>query len=203
MLSKINIKFIKSLRLKKYREINKKFIVEGDKITRELIHSNIETEIIFALQTWAKKNINPKIANKIRIINEAELKKISALKTPNQVLAIAKIPENYTDNNLENALCLVLEDIQDPGNFGTIIRTADWFGIKSIFCSENTVDLFNEKVIQSSMGSVFRINIVYMDIIDLIEKNKNKIPVFGTFTTGDNIFNLNLPPKGLIVFGNE
>ncbi|MBN2520993.1 MAG: RNA methyltransferase [Bacteroidales bacterium] len=205
MLSKNNIKFINSLKTKKFRELHRKFIVEGDKITKELLESDYTVSNIFGKKEWLKKNTYEKFRNiEIIEVNDNELKKISSLTAPNQVLAIADIPDNeikYADFN--NDINIVLDDIQDPGNMGTILRTADWFGIKNIICSLNCVDIYNQKVIQASMGSIFRVNVYYMKLNDFLNQFNNNYSIIGTFTEGDNIYNTDLPESAFIIFGNE
>ena len=138
-------------------------------------------------------------SSKVNPVTDAELKKISALTTPNTCLAIFKIPA--TISFLQNGLIVALDDVRDPGNLGTIIRLCDWFGIKTLFCSEETVDIYNPKVVQATMGSIGRVNVVYGDLENLLAETK--LPIFGTFMDGKNIYQENLPNEGIIVMGNE
>jgi len=201
MLSSNKIKFIKSLNQKKNREYNNCFIVEGEKIILELINSNFNIIEILSTKDFID---NHKINNNITQITEYELQKISNLKTPNKAVAIVKIPNKSFNNNIFNNLNIILDNIQDPGNLGTIIRTADWFGINNIFCSTNTVDVFNHKVIQSTMGAIFRVNIFYTDILKLIQDAiDNKQKIYGALLSGKNIYNTKLENSGLIILGNE
>ncbi|MGC6433172.1 MAG: RNA methyltransferase [Crocinitomicaceae bacterium] len=194
-ISKNKIKFIKSLHQKKFRDIEKLFLVEGDKIINEIIndHPELLHEIYCTEQSELKHQLSI-------IITSNDLKQISALKNPNKSIAIVKyLPIQKTT---ENTLTLVLDDIQDPGNMGTITRLADWYGIKNIICSENTVDCFNPKVVQATMGALFRVNITYTSIEKYI-KNSNKI-IYGTLLNGKNIYTQNLNTENsILIIGNE
>lgn len=205
MLTNNKIKFINSLEIKKNRQNSKCFIVEGEKMILELIKSKLKTVELFALTDFIRKNnVKLKQIDSIIEISEKELKKISSLKTPNQVLAIVNIPSPKINNTTFKSLNIVLDNIQDPGNLGTIIRTANWFGVNNIFCSNNTVDAYNSKVIQSTMGAIFRTNIFYTDIADIIQKAKNSgQQIYGTLLDGDSIYDLPLNNNGIIVMGNE
>jgi len=201
-LSKNKIKLINSLTRKKYRKKEQLFICEGEKIFKTLVDSNFKIVEAFAVPDFIDKN---KIIEKFNFseITENELKKISELSTPQKVLALVEIPTNNLENiQFENKLSLVLDKIQDPGNLGTIIRIADWFGIENIICSSNTVDIFNPKVVQSTMGSIFSVNIFYTDLQDFLKKHDNS-PIYGTFMDGKNIYNENLSSAGFIIMGNE
>jgi TrmH family RNA methyltransferase len=204
MLSKNNIKFINSLRKKKYRAIENKFIAEGEKVVEEIINSELEIFEIFATNEWIKKNSYSE--KEIFLIDNKELKKIRALSTPNKVLAVVKIPNwDYKKHEIANSLSLILDNIRDPGNLGTIMRIADWFGISNIFCSKNSVDVFSEKVIQSTMGAICRTKVHYVDIKNLLNDFtiNSDFPVYGTFLEGENIYSQNLVNKGFIIMGNE
>ena len=192
MLSKNQIKFITSLHQKKYRDEHKLFIAEGLKTVMELIDSSL---LLHELFTTEPLNCNAKQT----IISENELKKISTLKTPNKVLAVFRIPESKPIES--NGLILALDDVRDPGNLGTIIRLCDWFGIKDLLCSKTSADCFNPKVIQSTMGSIVRVNISYVDLIGFL--GKTKLPKFGTFMDGQNVYNIKLPIAGILIMGNE
>ncbi len=193
MLSKSQIKLITSLKQKKYRQQYGYFVVEGVKTIKELLESNLE---LYALYTTETFNID---AKKEFIISETELKKISFLKTPNKALAIFKIPEVKTVDKTK--LIVALDDVRDPGNLGTIIRLCDWFGVKDLVCSKKTVDCFNPKVIQATMGSITRVNISYLDLEVFLKKAN--MPVFGAFMEGDNVYKSKLPNDGILVMGNE
>jgi len=195
MVSKNQIKLITSLHQKKFRQANNLFIAEGVKVINELINSNFELENIFATEP-----LFPAIPKeKFNLIGENDLKKISALTVPNNCLAVFKIPEAKTIN--EKGLIIALDDIRDPGNLGTILRLCDWFGIEQVVCSEQTVDIYNPKVVQATMGSIARVNVAYLDLNSYIKTRT--LPVFGTFMDGENIYKTNLPKEGIIVMGNE
>ena len=206
MLSKNNIKYIRSLKLKKFRQKYNKFVVEGNKIALEMIQSgSITIENIYALSSWVKTNEHLlKFHNdKLRLVSEKELQKISFLKTPNEVLIVAEAFDNQVDGaTVLNGVSLFLDGIQDPGNMGTIIRTADWFGIESIFCSPNCVSLYNSKVLQSTMGAFLRVKVIELSFEELKNKFPN-LPVYGTILGGENIFESHLEDKGIIVIGSE
>lgn len=193
MLSKSQIKLITSLKQKKYRLQYGLFVVEGVKTIKELLLSELELE---SLYTTDSLNINAKQAE---IISESELKRISFLKSPNKALALFKIPKPQQINF--NELIVVLDDVRDPGNLGTIIRLCDWFGIKDLVCSQETVDCFNPKVIQATMGSVSRVNITYLDLSVFLKDIKS--PVFGTYMSGTSVYSNALPNKGILILGNE
>ncbi|ESU26760.1 rRNA methylase [Flavobacterium saliperosum S13] len=195
MLSKNQIKLITSLQQKKYRKQQQLFFAEGIKVIQELLNSNFELEHLFVTDA-----VFPEVSKiKISTVTEAELKKISALTTPNNCLALFKIPNERPIS--ENGLIIALDDIRDPGNLGTILRLCDWFGIRQVVCSAETVDIYNPKVVQATMGSITRVNVTYTDVADYIEKTK--LPVFGTFMDGENIYKSKLPSEGVIVMGNE
>lgn len=195
MLSKNQIKLITSLQQKKYRKQQQLFFAEGIKVIQELLNSNFELEHLFVTDA-AFPGVSK---SKISVVSDAELKKISALTTPNNCLALFKIPGEQPLN--ESGLIIALDDIRDPGNLGTILRLCDWFGIKQVVCSAETVDIYNPKVVQATMGSISRVNVVYTDLVKFIQKTK--LPVFGTFMDGENIYKSKLPNEGVIVMGNE
>lgn len=205
MLSQNKIKFIRSLDTKKNRQHHNCFIVEGEKMVLELLQSNFETLELFCLPNFLSthaKLINKRVA--VTEISELELKKISILKTPNLVLAIAIIPNHKLAPQSYDTLSLALDNIQDPGNFGTIIRTANWFGVTTIYCSSDTVDAYNSKVVQSTMGAIFRVKIIYVDLIQtLIDAKKKGQTIYGTLLDGDSLYTADLKNNGLIVLGNE
>lgn len=198
MLSKSKIKLIQSLRLKKFRKENGLFVIEGEKPVEEIYHSNYKIRELFFVEkpSWLlSKEID------ITEISEAELKKASSLSTPNNVLALVEIPElKFSDKIYSDGLVLALEDIRDPGNLGTIIRTADWFGIKTIFCSKESVDCFNQKVVQSTMGSITRVDVHYVDLGIEVPKFENS---YITVLDGESLREVEKPTSGIIIFGNE
>jgi len=195
MVSKNQIKLITSLVQKKYRKEHQLFFAEGVKVIEELLQSNFKLEQIFHTKEMFS-HVSP---TQKTLISEAELKKISALTTANDCLAVFKIPQEKQIQN--NGLIIALDDIRDPGNLGTIIRLCDWFGISQIVCSEQTVDIYNPKVVQATMGSIARVNVCYVDLESYIAEAK--VPVFGTFMDGENIYKKELPQEGIIVLGNE
>ena len=192
-LSKNQIKLITSLKQKKYRSLHGLFVVEGVKTIKELLNSSLLLHTLYTTESFkidAKDEI---------LISEADLKRISFLTTPNKALAIFKIPTSKAIDT--NGLIVVLDDVRDPGNLGTIIRLCDWFGVKDLVCSNETVDCFNPKVIQSTMGSITRVNINYFDLPTFLKEVDT--PIFGTFMDGGNVYNISLPKKGVLVLGNE
>lgn len=195
MVSRNQIKLITSLQQKKYRIINQLFFAEGVKVIQELLRSNFELEHLYTTQY----DFEAVLENKKSLIHENDLKKISALTTPNSCLAVFKIPEEKPI--LESGLIIALDDVRDPGNIGTILRLCDWFGIKQVICSKETVDIYNPKVVQATMGSITRVNVSYVDLAEYIAKAN--LPVFGTFMDGDNIYKKTLPQEAIIVMGNE
>ncbi len=209
MLSKNQIKQINFLKNKKYRKIYNRFVVEGKKIVNDIILSsspNWQIDIICATKQWIQKNDNILKDKKINIIDvsEKELQSISCLKTPDNVLAVVKIPYQHLDIQLINScFTLMLDEIKDPGNLGTIIRIADWFGINNIICSNECVDVYNPKVVQSSMGSIARVNIFYTDLYDFLKKISSDIIVYGSCINGENIYTKKLAKNGIIIIGNE
>ena len=200
-LSKNKIKYIHSLALKKIRKEEQVFLAESHKVVEELA-AYFPCRFLAATSSWLKAN--PTIsANEIAEVTQDELSRASLLKTPQQVLAIFEQPQYALDSQVvRHSLCLALDDVQDPGNLGTIIRLADWFGIKDIICSPNTVDVYNPKVIQATMGAIARVKIHYTPLTDFIRSVGN-IPVYGTFLNGENIYGQELANNGLIVMGNE
>lgn len=207
MLSKNQIKLISSLQKKKFRDQHQLFIAEGDKLVMDLLQTNIKVAYLVYTPDWKNAVCTEHLSHvENRIETESSyIKKISSLKTPSSVIGVFRISNSPTDDDqIENSLSLLLDDIQDPGNLGTIIRIADWFGIKQIFCSQNTVDLYNPKVIQATMGAIARINLSYTSLSDLIVKYQSPdFPVYGTFLEGKTIYNCELKNKGFIVMGNE
>ena len=193
MLSKSQIKLITSLKQKKYRQQYGFFVVEGVKTIRELLQSNLELQKLYATASF---NIDAK--DEV-IISDSDLKRISFLTTPNKALAIFKIPESKPIDN--SGLIVALDSIRDPGNLGTIIRLCDWFGVKELICSKETVDCFNPKVIQATMGSITRVNVSYMNLVPFLRGIE--ISVFGAFMEGENVYHKTLPKTGVLVMGNE
>ena len=195
MVSKNQIKLINSLQQKKYRIEHELFIAEGVKVIQELLQSNSKLEHLFATnESFSSFEVQSKTE-----ISFQEMKKISVLSTPSSCLALFKTSKQ---TNLESAgLIVALDAVRDPGNLGTIVRLCDWFGITQLVCSNETVDLYNPKVVQATMGSIARVNVNYLDLNRFIKESE--LPVFGTFMDGKNIYKETLPKEGIIVFGNE
>ena len=203
MISKNKIKFIQSLSQKKIRDYSGLFIAEGEKLITELMHSGFQFQLLVTGKEYSEKftDIN---CEKL-IANDEELKKISLLTTHSQLVAVClKRMDNLINLPQKEDLTIVLDGIQDPGNFGTIIRLSSWFGIDQIICSENTVDCYNPKVIQSTMGAIAQVKIYYTNLISYLSDSvkKGRI-VYGTFMEGENIYKTSLEENALIVFGNE
>jgi RNA methyltransferase, TrmH family len=203
MLSKSQINFLKSLQIKKERVNQGLFLVEGFKSIIEFINSPYEIEAIYHTTSFDSNVLN--LSRKINsfAISSAEMEKISSLKTPQQVAALVKIRVLPSLNNqlLKQKFSLVLDGIQDPGNLGTIIRVADWFGVQNIICSNDTVDVYNPKVVQASMGSLSRISVFYVDIVKILPATG--LAVFGALMQGSSIYETDFGNEGLIVMGNE
>lgn len=193
MLSKSQIKLITSLKQKKQRQQHGFFVVEGIKTIKELLQSHL---VLHALYTTEPFNIDAK--NEI-LISETDLKRISFLTTPNTALAIFNMPQPKPIET--NGLIVALDAVRDPGNLGTIIRLCDWFGIKNLVCSHETVDCYNPKVVQATMGSITRVAISYVDLVDFLKSAT--LPVLGAFMEGENIYKTKLPEQGILVMGNE
>lgn len=195
MLSNNQIKLINQLKQKKIRQQYNLFIAEGVKTVNEFLKSKFTVKILFATDDY----INLYDEKNIQIVSQVELKKVSNYKSPNQIVGIFEIPEH--EERKDNGLTLVLDDINDPGNLGTIIRLCDWFGVDRLVCSKNTVDCYNSKTVQASMGSLSRIHIIYTDI-DIFLKN-DKRPIYGAFLKGKNIYRSELKSNAILVMGNE
>ena len=201
MLSKNKIKYIRSLELKKNRKEERAFVAEGHKLVGDLL-GHFSCRLLVATRSWL--DIHPQVgADEVIEVTQEELTRASLQKTPQDVLAIFEQPE-YPMNPevISQSLCLALDDVQDPGNLGTIIRVADWFGIEHIFCSPGTVDVYNPKTIQATMGALARVKLHYCNLPSLIA-SLGDVPVYGTFLDGKNIYGEDLGTYGLIVMGNE
>ncbi len=199
------IKLIRSLEQKKYRTQHGLFVVEGDKTVREILDSSLTTEYLLAKSAWLKQQPVTN-ANHIIEISDKELSQISFLKTPNQAMALVRTPQ-YPLNmeELTGGLSLYLNQVQDPGNLGTIIRLADWFGIRHVLCGEGCADPFNPKTVQSTMGALIRVKTCPANItfFDQLKTANPDFPIYGTFLNGKNIYETPLLPKAVIVMGNE
>jgi TrmH family RNA methyltransferase len=204
MLSKNKIKFINSLNRKKIRDQTGLFIAEGKKTIQQLIDAGYGFHILICTEEIINQFSNLD-CEKITASKD-EIKKISTFKAPQPILAVCKQHKHITPtpNTLQNELSLALDNIQDPGNLGTIIRLASWFGIKNIVSSLNTADCYNPKTIQATMGAIAHVNVFYTKLEDfLFENARQGIPVYGTFLNGENIYTTELTPNGIIVMGNE
>ena len=192
-LSKNHLKLITSLSQKKYRHKYKLFVVEGVKVVQEFLNSSYELEILFSTESSFS------YLDSFIEVSEQELKKISSLKTPNKVVALFKIPVEKNSNS--SGLIVALDAINDPGNLGTIIRLCDWFGVDKLLCSKETVDCYNTKVVQSSMGSLTRVAISYIDLKEYLLSVS--IPIFIADMDGDNVYEMKPPTSAVLVMGNE
>ncbi len=206
MLSHNQVKYINSLKIKKFRQQHRAFIIEGEKGVSELISGSLKPVKVFALGEWLDKNASVLSVKQIEFqeITSGELKKISDLSTPNQVLAIARIPESTVpEPPFSGEMILALDGIRDPGNMGTMIRTADWFGIRRIVCSTDSVDAYSPKVVQATMGSFGRVNVYYTDLLPFVKALPAEIPVFGTLLEGPDLTKKTFTRPGVILIGSE
>ncbi len=195
MVVKSQIKFIKSLQQKKYRLQHGLFVAEGIKMVEDLLNSNVKP---FKIYSTDSKILATEVAI-LELISEETLKKISGLVTPNKAVAIFNMPKikpvDFSD------WVVALDDVRDPGNLGTIIRLCDWFGIKHLICSKNSVDCYNPKVLQATMGSIARVNIVYEELTTFLKAQD--VPIYGAFMEGMSVYNNAFPDKGILLMGNE
>jgi TrmH family RNA methyltransferase len=198
-ISKQEKKFINSLSVKKYRDKERLFTVEGEKSVIEFLESSFKVHKIYCTYEYDFSNEHPDTQK----ITLSEMQQISNLKTASPILAIVEIPTTETETIPYNELILALDDIQDPGNLGTIIRIADWFGIKYIICSMFTADAYGPKTVQATMGSLTRVNIIYADLYSFLKMANMKTVIYGTFLEGENIYKTELTTNGIIVMGNE
>jgi TrmH family RNA methyltransferase len=204
MLVKSQVKYIQSLGQKKFRDEESVFVAEGPKIINELLNAQNTTAVnIFAEREWIETNqsLIKKLKTPPLEIKESELERISFLTTPNEVLGIFAKPV-FQPGDFKNKISLILDNIQDPGNMGTIIRTADWFGVRNIVCSNSSADVFNPKVIQSAMGSISRVQVLYKDIKAFLIEHADT-PMYATTLHGNNITEIKPIEEGMIVIGNE
>ena len=202
MLTKADIKFVKSLNEKKERYANKLFVAEGNKLLIEILNSKISVTRIFANENWL--NLNQKLVGKnieITLLKQEELTRLSNLQSTREVIALCKIPEYEMNLAGLSGLTLALDTIQDPGNLGTIIRVADWFGIKNILCSNETVDCYNPKVVQSTMGSISRIRLFYGDLSNWLKSMKQ--PILAANMEGVSVHEYTFPENAVLIIGNE
>lgn len=204
MITKSDVKYIQSLAHKKFREEEGVFVIEGTKMVGELIQEFPDKIVhLYATQQWVDEVVREKILDsKISVIDEMTLGKISQLKSPNQVVAVVKIPTHLSKDNSTSKLTVVLDQIQDPGNLGTIIRTCDWFGVQSIVCSLDTVDAYNPKTVQSAKGSLLRMNIQYADLITYLSSKKG-VAIYAAALNGNSIYEIEVKEPSIIIVGNE
>lgn len=205
MFSKQQQKYVQSLQIKKYRQEHQRFLVEGAKSVVELLNADFEIELLLCTERFFLENEKKLKKISVEQISQSELEKSGTLQSNDAALAVVKMRENKFLVADENEFVLILDDIRDPGNLGTILRIADWYGIKKVICSENTVDFYNPKVISASMGSFSRIDVYYSIISEYIESiNKHvNIEIIGTFLNSENVHRFEFPTNGYIVLGNE
>ncbi len=199
MISKNQIKFIRQLEQKKFRHREGLFVAEGTKVVGDLLKAGYIPHSLYATSEWIASHSMAEATE----VTDDELTRLSFQQHPQQVLALFPIPEPADLSPLTSHLSLLLDGVQDPGNLGTIIRIADWFGISNIICSEDTVDAYNPKVVQATMGSIARVNIIYTNLLELLDGLPADFPVYGTLLDGENIYTQELTPHGLIIMGNE
>ncbi len=202
MLSKNDIKNIKSLEQKKFRDEKRLFVAEGHKLVGDLL-SKFDCVLLAATPDWKPSgNIR---TERMEEITPDELKRASLLRSPQDVLAVFRIPDYSTTmaDEARKSLVLALDDIQDPGNLGTIVRIADWFGIKDIFCSSGTADIYNPKAVQATMGALARVRVHYTGLLKELSQMPSQIQVYGTFLDGETIYSTPLSENGVIIMGNE
>ena len=203
MLAKAKIKYIQSLGQKKYRDEESLFIAEGPKIVTDLLHSATHyVKEVYAVKEWLKDNSDHPLKKFFTEVSDEELERLSQLKTPHQVIAVVKKFDAGKAIDVKGRITLVLDTIQDPGNLGTIIRIADWFGVSQIVCSKDCADIYNPKVVQATMGSIARVKIFYLDLLYWL-KQQQDILIYATMLEGKDITQMNGLKEGLIVIGNE
>lgn len=206
MLVKSQVKYIQSLSQKKLREQEGVFVAEGPKIINELLGTpSVRLKQIFATEAWVNSHeqlMNLVDNNQITIISPSELLRISALTTPNEVLGIFQKPVFNNPVSAHGCISILLDTIQDPGNLGTILRCADWFGINQVICSEECADAFSNKVVQSTMGSISRVQVLYADLASFVEEYR-EIPVYAAVLDGADLYKMSKITEGMILIGNE
>ncbi len=213
MLSKNKLKYLRALALKKHRDEEGVFVAEGHKVVDELLNK-MECRLLLATEEYLA--LHPQIGRRttskhapleIITVDERELSQASSLKTPRNVIGVFATPVSMPKEHLYalpgKDICLALDTVQDPGNLGTIIRIADWFGIEHIFCSQDTADAYSPKTIQATMGAIARVNIHYLNLPEFLSKIPEDLPIYGTFLEGENIYSKSLADKGIIIMGNE
>ncbi|MDL2322542.1 RNA methyltransferase [Bacteroidales bacterium OttesenSCG-928-A17] len=201
MLGKNKIKFIHSLEKKKFRSESGCFLAEGNKLVADILPV-FECELLVAQASWLATQGDIQ-AKELLVVDEDDIRKASLLKNPQEVIAVFRQPQyKLEESDLNEKLNLILDGVQDPGNLGTIIRIADWFGITDIICSPDSADVYNPKVVQATMGAIAGVRVHYLELQPFLSNMKN-IPVYGTFLDGDSIYQKELKQKGFIVMGNE
>jgi len=203
MISKNQLKYVRQLEQKKYRKREGLFVAEGVKVVNDLL-LRYQPKMLFAMHEYLETHPLHNATFETIEVSPDELTRLSFQQHPQQVLALFPIPTiNYNLSSINNNLSLALDGVQDPGNLGTIIRIADWFGIENIYCSEDTVDAWNPKVVQATMGSISRVNLIYIDLPQMLDNLPPDFPVYGTFLDGKNIYEESLSQEGLVIMGNE
>ena len=209
MISKNKVKYIRSLEIKKFRKVDQVFVAEGHKLVGDLLGA-FECTYLAATAAWLEQYASILSGNSFRHtevdeVTEKELKRLSFQETPQQVLAVFRQPQWRVHLNevASRGLCLALDDVQNPGNLGTIVRVADWFGIEHVFCSQGCADIYNPKTVQATMGGLARVQVHYVDLPQMLSLLPEDVPVYGTFLDGDNLYKKSLDNRGLIVMGNE
>lgn len=192
---------IQKLKMNKFRKLENQFIVEGDKLVQEALLWAPDKIISILLTEKSELNSIELSSYSVMKISESDLSKISSQQAPQHSIAVLQILENSSEDNSKNKIVLGCDGIQDPGNFGTMIRTADWFGISTIIASKNTVDIYNQKVIQSSMGSIFRVQVLYVDLPQWL-KNSSRLKI-GTLLTGQSVFEIEINDPCILIIGSE
>ncbi len=196
------IKLVSSLQMKKFRDRERLFVAEGWKCVRDTWNA-FNCRYLIATRTWYERYGTAAHYDKLVMAGKGQMAKMSQFSTPSDVIAVYEIPETNVDSEVvENSINIVLDNVQDPGNLGTIVRLADWFDVPYVFCSAGTVDIYNHKVVQATMGAIANVKVVYCDIEQLFD-DYPEMEICGTFLDGENIFRSELPDKGFIVFGNE
>ena len=196
------IKLVSSLQMKKFRDRERLFVAEGWKCVRDTWNA-FNCRYLIATRTWYERYGTAAHYDKLVMAGKGQMAKMSQFSTPSDVIAVYEIPETNVDSEVvENSINIVLDNVQDPGNLGTIVRLADWFDVPNVFCSTGTVDIYNHKVVQATMGAIANVKVIYCDIEKLFD-DYPEMDICGTFLDGENIFRSELPDKGFIVFGNE
>ncbi len=200
MLTKADIRLVRSLEQRKFRRSEGLFVAEGPRLVGELL-GHFECYKLFATEEWLQAHPTAE-AGHTEAVGEHELSRLSLMQSPNHVLAVFVIPQVEVPSEL-SGLNLVLDNIQDPGNLGTIIRLADWFGVEHIWCSPTTADVWNPKVVQASMGGIVRVRVHYLDLVPFLEDQRTRLPIYGTSLSGDSLWSEDLEKNALVVMGNE